>query len=141
MNQLISHSTDLRRIDNFCHRCGNGVSVDDNFCRRCGNECHQKSCLEDTTIANVCPPDQVSLAGSNDPVTHLMNNRLLVIGLIAMTGPLGLPALWFSRRFSRPTKIVTTVVYVIATTVVPLAIAWYWLEYSLRPLVDAFPKG
>lgn len=87
------------------------------------------------------PPPVISSTGDEmQPFDVVINNRLAVIGIIALLGPLGLPALWFSPRFSRPTKIITTVTYVLLTTVLPIAIAWYWLDYSLRPLVDVFGK-
>ena len=71
-------------------------------------------------------------------VAGLLNSRLLVIALLAIVGPLGLPALWFSPRFSRITKVLATSLFVLLTVVLPLAFAYYWLEIALRPLVDAF---
>lgn len=77
-----------------------------------------------------------------DPaIGRLLNNRLLVVGLLAVTGPVGLPALWFSRRFSRPTKVITTVLLFGVSVVFPLLMAFYWLNVALRPLVDAFSQA
>lgn len=82
------------------------------------------------------------LSAELDPAfVRLLGNRLVVVGLLAVAGPLGLPALWLSRRFSKPTKIATTVVFFLATVVAPLALAYYWLEVALRPLVDVFDKA
>ena len=85
----------------------------------------------------------MSVATTNDglqSVKAVLNNRLAVIGIIAFVGPPGLLALWLSPRFATRTKIVTTATYFLLTAVIPLAIAWYWLDHSLRPLVDVFGK-
>ena len=76
------------------------------------------------------------LSSPADTVQTVLNNRLYIGIIIALIGPLGLPALWFSPRFSKRTKIVLTSLFVFMTTVVPLAVAWYFLDYSLRPLLD-----
>ena len=60
--------------------------------------------------------------------------------MIALIGPLGLPALWFSPRFSNRTKIVLTSIFVLMTAVVPLAVTWYFLDYSMQPLLDALVR-
>ena len=74
-----------------------------------------------------------------DPtIARALDNRLIVIAIVAVAGPLGLPALWFSRRFNRPTKIVATAAYLLLTVVFPLVMVYYWCELALRPLVDAF---
>jgi hypothetical protein len=91
----------------------------------------------------IAPADRrATLSAEVDPAfVRLLGNRLVVIGLLAVAGPLGLPALWLSRRFSKPTKIATTVLFFLATVVAPLALAYYWLEIALRPLVDVFDKA
>ena len=77
-----------------------------------------------------------------DPaIGGILNNRLAVVGILALVGPLGLPALWLSRRFSKPTKIITTVLFLLVTVVMPLALAFYWLEIALRPLADAMHQA
>lgn len=70
----------------------------------------------------------------------VLDNRWLVIGLVLVAGPVGLPALWFSRRFSRGVKIAATVFYALMTAVLPLAVVWYWCELAVRPLVDALAR-
>lgn len=68
-----------------------------------------------------------------------LDNRWLVIGLLAVVGPLGLPAVWLNRRFSPATKIALTLLFFLLTVGLPLALTWYACETLLRPLVDAFP--
>lgn len=88
------------------------------------------------------PPRHAPLSVEIDPAfVRLLGNRFVVIGLLAVAGPLGLPALWFSRKFSKGTKIATTVLFFLATVVAPLALAYYWLEIALRPLVEVFDKA
>jgi hypothetical protein len=73
-------------------------------------------------------------------IDQALNNRAIVFAILLIAGPMGLPALWFSRRFSKPTKIVTTLAYVVGTVLLPIAAIYYYLEFSLLPLVNAFPK-
>ena len=73
-------------------------------------------------------------------VDYVLNSRCAVFGIVAFFGPMGLLALWFSPRFSKGTKFALSAGYAVLTTIVPLLIAWYWLDYSLRPLVDVFGK-
>jgi len=77
------------------------------------------------------------LSSSAGAIQTVLNNRWYVAMVIALIGPLGLPALWFSPRFSRRSKIAGTLVFVVMTTVVPLAVAWYFLDHRLRPVVEA----
>jgi hypothetical protein len=141
MNELIRRSPQQITIVDLCANCENPFPLDDNKCRFCGHSCHPSTSVQRVTVAS---PSNLANRWSADrsdfPLDAVLNNRLLVIGAIAMFGPLGFPALWFSPRFSAPIKIVTTVVYVMVTTIIPLAIIWYWLDYSLWPLVEAFSR-
>ena len=145
MSQLIPKSTQLI-IDNFCGNCGNDLSVHDNFCRSCGTQAHggsqptsagppRPSSADCSTIAVASRGQQLS--SPVGAIQTVLNNRWYVAVVIALIGPLGLPALWFSPRFSKRTKIVGTLIFVVMTTVVPLAVAWYFLEHRVRPVVDA----
>ena len=48
---------------------------------------------------------------------RFLDNRLLVVGLMLLTGPLGLPALWLNRRFSATSKILGTIGFMLLTIV------------------------
>jgi hypothetical protein len=74
-------------------------------------------------------------------VGRVLNSRLAVMAILAVAGPLGLPALWLSSRFSKTAKLITTLVFVLATVVFPLALTYYWVEIALRPLIDAFQQA
>ena len=158
MSQLIPKPT-TTVIDNFCGQCGNHLNVQDNFCRNCGTQVHGPIAVTSTSIVTatsqpralilddqndvrqatgtLAKHNQQQLSNPANTVQVILNNRLYVGIVIALIGPLGLPALWFSPRFSNQTKLLLTLFFVVITAVVPLAIAWYFLDYSVRPLVEA----
>jgi hypothetical protein len=70
----------------------------------------------------------------------VLDNRWLVVGLLLVAGPMGLPALWFSRRFSKGVKIGVSIAYAVVTVALPVAMVWYWCETAVRPLVDALAR-
>jgi len=145
MSQLIPNTNQLI-IDNFCGRCGNDIPSHDNFCRQCGTQVHGLEPIDSNTISttgsSLIPADQNAVGSSTttlataSPIQTVLNNRLYVGFLIALLGPLGLPALWFSPRFSKTFKIVATLAFVLVTIVLPVAIIWYFMFYSMRPLLD-----
>ncbi|MCA9099593.1 MAG: hypothetical protein R3C10_21610 [Pirellulales bacterium] len=68
------------------------------------------------------------------------DNRLFVVGVLLVVGPLGLPLIWVSRRLSLGAKIAWTVVFVLFTVVLPIALVWYCCDVLLQPLLDAFEQ-
>ena len=112
-----------------CERCGSDYHPRDRYCRQCGVP------LQPTATALTEPPRRaVPVSG---PAQTLLGSRLAVIGILACVGPIGLPLLWFSHRFSRRTKIITTVIFFVLTIVLPIAVTYYCVEIALRPLLDA----
>jgi len=94
-------------------------------------------------VPSIPPPPSAMAPAPRQAVLYLppevaawLDNRWIVVGLLLAAGPMGLPALWLSRRFSRWTKIATTALFFLATAVLPLVATWYFCEVSLRPLVD-----
>jgi hypothetical protein len=146
MNELIETLSPQPEVRDggYCRQCGGPLIAQDNYCGECGAGCRD-------LIEVVYPNNSMMSAENPEPsrsgvaaspgiqsVEGVLNNRLAVVGIIALLGPLGLPALWFSPQFSKPTKIVTTVGYVLVVTVLPIAVMWYWLDTAMRPLVDVF---
>ena len=126
---------------NYCRGCGCRLTSNDNFCGHCGTDCRElivgpatanriddSSDSQTTEIATV---DSTAVT-----IQSVIDNRMVVVALIACFGPLGLLALWFSRRFSNRAKIFTTASYLLLFIVAPLAVIWYWLSIRLQPLVD-----
>ena len=146
MSELITTQPFEIMADNHCRHCGRRLIPTDNFCGECGMGCRDLiEIVDPISRSSVYPlatkPSSETLTTDGMlTIDAVVNNRLAVVGMIALLGPLGLLALWFSQRFTKRTKIVTTVTYVLLTIVVPIAIAWYWLDYSLRPLVEVFGK-
>jgi hypothetical protein len=112
-----------------CDSCRAALAVEDQFCRRCGA----------ATAARLAPATlrETKLVPAR---LSILENRAAVIAIILVAGPLGLPCLWFSGRFSRATKIIATIVYFALTVVAPIAITWYWLDVAVRPLLDVWAR-
>ncbi len=123
MNQAIA-------IRAHCGGCGLESRPGSRFCSRCG--------IPITTAESALSIQPRQTVVASRSVRALLDNRLAVIGVLICAGPLGLPLLWFSRRFSRRTKIITTVLYFGLTVVVPLVMAYYWMEIAVRPLLEVF---
>jgi len=138
MNELVV-------INDSCSRCGVALLESDNFCGNCGLPADVDA-YPNVPAELVDPPGELAIVRSapvnvapprpRSPLAGVSENRLLVIAILLCAGPMGLPALWLSCRFSRRTKILTTIGYLLVTAILPLAIAWYFLEVAVRPVVD-----
>jgi len=138
--------SDLIVFGDTCGSCGLELPATDNFCSRCGSPAALTG-LPGEPADVTCAPQQLSapvqqivIVPQAQPsvIDEALNNRAIVIGILLVAGPIGLPALWFSRRFSKRAKIIATVAYFLLTAVLPLAALWYFMEVSLRPLLDVF---
>jgi len=128
MNELVVQAT-------TCVHCGEPLPHGAEVCPDCDS--HELATLAPPS-ANGRPP----LPAQRGAVVGLacFDNRWLVVGLLLVAGPLGLPALWLSRRFSLAVKIATTALYTALTVALPIALVWYWCEAAVRPVVDALVK-
>lgn len=146
MNQLITTSQFEIATDKFCRHCGSPLAAYDNFCGECGTGCRDLIAIGDPMpgmpvgLVAAEPMSIAPTSAGTQAINSVLNNRLAVIAIIVFIGPPGLLALWFSPRFAKRTKTITTAAYALLTIVLPLAIAWYWLDYALRPLVNVFGK-
>ena len=141
--------SELVVISDSCSRCGVAFVGSDNYCRNCGLptvvpvhatvEAELIDSQHELAVVPSCP-STVAPRREQSLVTVVLENRSYVIAILLCAGPIGLPALWFSRRFSRRFKIITTTGYFLFTVILPLAIAWYVLDFSVRPLVDALSQ-
>jgi len=104
----------------LCPRCACEIDVEDRFCRRCGAAMSGDQAA--ASAAPVAPP-----GGS----PHSRGKILLL--LFALFGPLALPVLWRSGRFTRAEKIVYTVLVSIATALV-IWILWWAVDRFLDTL-------
>lgn len=142
MNELITTQPFEIAVTNYCRRCGQHLIPTDNFCGECGNDCRELIEVTNPVIAgsHALPPSTEIATTNTLTVESIVNNRLAVIGLVVFMGPLGLAALWFSRGFKTRTKVITTVAYALLTIVLPIVVIWYWLDYSMRPLLEVFGR-
>jgi len=134
MNELIA-------LNKRCSGCEAEFFFQSNYCGNCGTPVGiglERSMEFAPHEPNDNPP--IVLTTDLSPLRRILDNRTAVIAILLCIGPLGLPALWLNRRFSTVTKTLTTVFYFLLTVLAPLALAWYWLEVPLRPLVDAFSE-
>lgn len=138
--------SDLIVVGDTCGSCGLELPATDNFCSRCGSpvalaglpgEPANVICAQQHLPA---PVQQIVIVPQAQPsvVDEALNNRGIVIGILLVAGPIGLPALWFSRRFSKRSKSIGTLFYFLLTAVLPLVALWYFMKVSLRPLLDLF---
>ena len=88
--------------------------------------------------AAVVADTNCAVAGAETSLQRYVDNRLLVVSMMLVVGPLGLPLIWLNRRFSIWSKIGWTVVFVLFTVVLPIALVWYWCNTAMQPLLEAF---
>ena len=69
-----------------------------------------------------------------------LERRWVVLAILLCMGPIGLPLVWLSSRFSKLTKIGLTVGFVLLTVVFPIVLVWYWCEAAIRPLVEVLAR-
>ena len=130
---------------NFCRGCGSRLTSNDNFCGHCGSDCRDLI-VGPSSVGHVAEPahqESKEIATVNNTTATfqaIVDNRLVVAGLVACFGPLGLLAMWFSQRISNRAKIITTASYVLLFIVAPLVVIWYWLDVALRPVVEVLSK-
>ena len=141
--------SELIVIHDSCSHCGVAFLGSDNYCRNCGLPSVvpvyadvEAELIDSQPELAVVPSCQSTVAPRREQslVTVVLENRFYVIAILLCVGPIGLPALWFSRCFSRRFKIITTTGYFLFTAILPLAIAWYVLDVAVRPLVDVLSK-
>ena len=126
----------------YCPRCGTGCEACDAYCRGCGS---RRAGIAQAAGKPLAPRQAhqspaLSLPSVAVRMPQWLGNRWIVLGVLLVAGPLGLPALWLSPRFSPTTKILTSAVYFLLTVAAPLAVTWYWLDTALQPLVESFSE-
>ena len=93
-----------------CRKCKAELGANDKFCRQCGTS-------------------------SGIKIGWWESPWVVLPLLFAVVGPLALPMLWGSRRFTRAWKIALTVV-VLGVTVYIVWQVWFILNQMLAPLLE-----
>jgi ribosomal protein L40E len=111
----------------LCRHCQAVVDLGDNFCRHCGAPLG--AAATDSAVPGTAPPDRFA----RRPIRPASRGALLV-ALFVVLGPVALPMLWRSPRFSPRSKIILTILVAIQTVAV-VWLVWYVLHlYILEPL-------
>jgi hypothetical protein len=118
-----------------CQKCSACLDAGDNFCRCCGG-------LTVVGAANVktgrLPPSSPVIYAR--PPSWIESRVVVLLGLFVILGPLALPMLWHSRRFTLGWKIGLT----IAVSLLTIAAVWYSVAVLLKafePLQDLRRSG
>ena len=118
----------------LCRHCCDVVDAIDHFCRHCGFPLAEGG----ISGSNSLPPDRrpiraevvsTPLKFSGGAAKWSENPWVVLVLLFFVLGPLGLPMLWRSRRFSLLWKVLLTAL-IVAVTVFILAMVWY-VTYQL----------
>ena len=116
----------------LCDRCGREKSIESQGCPDC----------EARRVSVVLQP-QVATIAQRGPVLIMpqyLQRRWVVLAILLCTGPIGLPLVWLSRRFSLLAKIGLTAGFVLLTVVLPIVLVWYWCDVAIHPLVEALGR-
>jgi hypothetical protein len=118
-----------------CRGCYAVLDAGDNFCRYCGAPAGSASrrppARGDAGLpvqAELVAPPAAARGWSESPWAVLLL-------LFCVLGPLALPMLWRSRRFSRFWKLVLTAI-VVGLTALVLGLIWYVFDKLVEPLRD-----
>jgi hypothetical protein len=105
------------------------LEVEDNYCRRCGTPTPRvQAAWAAESPATPGPPK--SSGGK------LLEGRITVLTMLfAVMGPLALPLLWRSSRFSLAWKVVLTLLVLLLTGIV-IGLFSYVVEMTLAPLKE-----
>jgi hypothetical protein len=108
-----------------CRRCNAALDAADNYCRRCGEP--------SANLAGLPGGGRAGWAPSVQPPRWSESPWVVLSLLFLVLGPLALPLLWRSRRFTPRWKVVLTVV-VTGLTVLLLWQVWFTFQQAMVSL-------
>lgn len=115
-----------------CHRCFTVLNVGDRYCHFCGAPTGLTDGLS-PEASFIAPADPAALLGPTSGTGLIDSRGAVLVMLFAMLGPLALPMLWRSRRFSTTWKWGLTLLVVILTAAV-VWLLWYAVHSLVEPL-------
>jgi hypothetical protein len=115
--ELSEPRTAATTIRTACPQCSETLDHSDNFCRYCGAMTAAGAAM--ARNGRLRRPASLPIAAKLPGWTE--NPVVVVLGLFVVLGPLALPMLWRSRRFTRGWKIGLTVAVLLETAV----FCWY----------------
>ena len=110
-----------------CHGCYAVLDAGDNYCRHCGTNLTGLS--DGRRVAAVKPV----MASVVQRPRWSESPWVVLPMLFLVLGPLGVPLLWRSRRFSLLWKVVLTLIMAVVTVYLLWSV-WFILHQSLAPL-------
>ncbi len=122
MNELIIATS-------LCDRCGREIPPAWDDCPLCAALPAEAPSSSVPAPARLTPAHTLSAA---------LARRWVVISALLVVGPVGLPLLWLSPRFSGLAKILFTVGVMFVAVVLPIVLVWYFCNVLMRPLVESF---
>jgi hypothetical protein len=134
MNQLVIASDE-------CCCCGQAYWPGDQFCSACGALLLPVAAAPARRELAIPPGSINSTTAKTSAMSVVLNSRGAVWCALLVAGPLGLPLLWLSPRFSSWSKIATTVLFFVVTVLLPIVVAYYFLDIAVQPLLGAFKNG
>jgi len=110
------------------HQCYTMLDVGDNFCRQCG------AATGNVPTGGRAAPGSAAYRSETKPGWS-ESPWIVLSSLFLFVGPLALPMLWRSRRFSTTWKIALSVL-VAALTVLVIWLMWYVIAKAVQPLSE-----
>jgi ribosomal protein L40E len=116
-----------------CRRCFALLEVEDNYCRRCGTPTARVQAAWAAEMDTGASPQLLAPSKSGG---KLLESRVTVLTMLfAVLGPLALPLLWRSSRFSLAWKVVLTLLVLLLTGIV-VGVFSYVVQMTLAPLKE-----
>jgi hypothetical protein len=125
--------TDLVIEATVCHGCYTVLDATDNYCRHCGAPTVNRAGLPEGDVSAPSFNAPPAFAPAIQPAKWSESPWVVLPLLFLILGPLALPLLWRSRRFTLLWKGVLTVIMV-GLTVFLLWSVWFSLQRALAPL-------
>jgi ribosomal protein L40E len=120
-----------------CRRCFALLEVEDNYCRRCGTPTPRvQTAWAAEGEKGDSPHLPVPLFPPKSGGGKLLEGRITVLTMLfAVLGPLALPLLWRSSRFSLAWKVALTLLVLLLTGIV-IGLFSYVVQMTLAPLKE-----
>ena len=119
----------------ICADCFSLTSTYDRFCRRCGSETNSSNAESIWNDGQIGSERSSVVSSPGKQPNSLDSPWFVLLMLFIVLGPLGLPLLWRSARFSIFWKVLLTSALAMITGCVLLSI-WQVAQMSLGPLLQ-----
>lgn len=87
------------------------------------------------------PAPRTVEAGLPPAVRTVVNSHVIIWTVILTFGPLGLPLIWLSPKYSIWMKFLVTAITLGVTVVLPIAVTLYCAQFLVHPVLDAMQEA